>query len=285
VTPGDAVHPSTCPPSHPHTLAPLPSPLTPPPPPTPPPPASIQIKYEPQPQPRCITALAGHKIVKVATGGNHAVAVSSEVRGAFGGAGARLVGFALVLGGRLQLSPPSPRPPVSHNRTRPPITQRHRPPPSGHGLHLGQRQLRQAGPQGAAGRVHAAPAGGVQQEDPRAARGRGEPAAAWLGMQFRVPYAHARALVVSAALWLACQVLLVPATSNPSPRTPTHPNPNPRSPPAAPPPGAWAPAPSSTAGASSRRRATTPPTRSRSTTCRAGTCVACCSVGCVDCVD
>jgi hypothetical protein len=45
----------------------------------PPPAASIQIKFEPQPQPRCITALSGHKIVGIASGGNHAIAVSDQV--------------------------------------------------------------------------------------------------------------------------------------------------------------------------------------------------------------
>lgn len=38
--------------------------------------SSIQIKFEPQPQPRCIAALSGHKIVAVASGGTHAIAVS-----------------------------------------------------------------------------------------------------------------------------------------------------------------------------------------------------------------
>ncbi|GBF95566.1 hypothetical protein Rsub_08547 [Raphidocelis subcapitata] len=40
--------------------------------------SSIQIKYEPQPAPRCINALKEHKIVKVASGGNHAIAVSDK---------------------------------------------------------------------------------------------------------------------------------------------------------------------------------------------------------------
>jgi alpha-tubulin suppressor-like RCC1 family protein len=38
--------------------------------------SSIQIKFEPQPQPRVVTALKDHKIVKIASGGTHALAVS-----------------------------------------------------------------------------------------------------------------------------------------------------------------------------------------------------------------
>ncbi|KAI8472900.1 MAG: regulator of chromosome condensation 1/beta-lactamase-inhibitor protein II [Monoraphidium minutum] len=40
--------------------------------------SSIQIKFEPQPQPRAIAALMPHKIVKIASGGTHAVAVSDQ---------------------------------------------------------------------------------------------------------------------------------------------------------------------------------------------------------------
>lgn len=40
--------------------------------------SSIQIRFEPQPQPRCISALSSHRVVKIASGGTHALAVSDQ---------------------------------------------------------------------------------------------------------------------------------------------------------------------------------------------------------------